>query len=240
MQNKKVLIIIPAYNEQATVDRVYRKIKESVPDADVAIINDCSTDRTANVASELNGALINLPINLGIGGAMQTGYIYARNNDYDFAIQVDGDGQHDPKEITKILTEIEKGEVDLVIGSRFIEKTNYKSALTRRIGIGLFKLVTFLMNGQAVADATSGFRVVNKRVIDVYAEHYPTDYPEPEVLVMLHKAGFKIKEVPVQMHERAGGKSSITPVRSAYYMIKVLFAMIIKKMRKVEKTNANN
>ena len=234
MAVKRTLVITPAYNEQGSLPLLAKKIQKLPQNIDWLVINDSSTDKTASILREIGIMHVDLPMNLGIGGAMQAGYQYARKYGYDYAIQVDGDGQHDPNEILKLIAEIEKGKADLVIGSRFVSKTKYRQTIMRRLGIGIFALVTKILIGQSIKDATSGFRIVNKKVIALFADNYPSDYPEPEVLVSLTKRNLKILEIPVEMNERETGKSSITSLRSVYYMIKVFFAMLVDKIRKVE------
>ncbi len=198
---------------------------------DILVVNDCSTDDTANVVKSLNIPCLDLPINLGIGGAMQTGYIFARDNNYDFAVQVDGDGQHDPREIEKLRSAHKKTGASLVIGSRFSKQTDYQSAFSRRLGIYIFSVITKILTGQSIKDATSGFRLANREVIQLFADYYPSDYPEPEVIVYLKNKGLDIYETPVKMSNRSYGKSSITPIKSVYYMIKVISAMFMQKLR---------
>lgn len=227
MSESKVLIIIPAHNEEANIRRVMDACKNKCRNCDFLVVNDCSQDQTEAILHEENVAYISLPINLGIGGAIQAGYRYARKNNYDIAIQVDGDNQHDVSYIDDMLRLLEKGEADIVIGSRFIRKEGFQSSATRRLGINFLSLLILLCTGEKIYDVTSGFRAVNRYFIDFYADSYPDDYPEPEAIVaaVMHKG--KIKEIPVIMHERDGGKSSITFKRSVYYMIKVSLAIII-------------
>lgn len=227
----KILVIIPAFNEEAAIAKVIGSVGKIKEIHDTLVVNDCSQDNTYNEVLKAGAKVINLPINLGIGGAMQVGYIYAKNNDYDYAIQIDGDGQHDAREIPGLIKAIEESGADLVIGSRFISKTAFKSSFMRRVGIIFFMIITKMLTGVAVKDATSGFRIANKRVITYFAQNYPTDYPEPEVLVGLSKRGCKIVEVSVKMNARKTGASSITALKSVYYMIKVFFAMLIDKIR---------
>lgn len=227
----KLLVIIPAYNESASIENVIASAKQIGSGTDVLVVNDCSTDNTAEVVEKTGAALINLPLNLGIGGAMQTGYIYARNNGYDFAVQIDGDGQHRPAEVEKLLATQKRTGADLVIGSRFMGEKSFQSTPFRRIGIGIFAIVTKLLVGQRISDATSGFRLANREVIDLYSQYYPSDYPEPEVIVYLKNHGLKIAETPVKMKERQAGKSSITSLKSVYYMVKVIGAMIMQRMK---------
>ncbi len=232
MRNK-LLVIVPAYNEQGSIENVVHRICAASASYDVLVINDCSKDKTAAILREMGANYIDLPLNLGIGGAMQTGYLYAINNGYDFAIQVDGDGQHDPREISKMESRMQEGDVDMVIGSRFIKKTDYNQKFMRMLGINIFSLATRFLIGQSVKDATSGFRLANRKVIEYFAYNYPSDYPEPEVLVGLSRRNLKVVEIPVKMYARESGISSINMMKSAYYMIKVFFAMVIDKIRKV-------
>jgi len=226
----RALVIIPAYNEEKNVAAVIRKIRQK-PGIDVVVVNDGSKDRTSRVARDAGAIVVDLPFNLGIGGAVQTGYLYAYKNGYDVAVQVDADGQHDPADLEKIIGPVAKGDADMVLGSRYVEKTGYKAPLARRMGMVVFSTVVSLINRQPIKDTTSGYRAVNKNVIAYFVDNYPTDYPEVEALILLKKVGFRIKEIPVTMAERAHGESSITPLRSVYYMIKVLLAIFMNLIR---------
>lgn len=223
----KTLIIVPAFNEEGSIERVVNTIKEKCPECDYLVVNDGSTDDTANICKDKKFNYVSLPQNLGIGGAVQTGYKYARDNGYDIAIQTDGDGQHDVSYVKDMVEILKNGESDIVIGSRFIKKEGFQSSFARRFGInflsGLIHLCTFVR----VKDVTSGFRAVNKKFIDIYASEYPRDYPEPEAIVSAVMQGGRIKELPVIMNERTTGKSSINLFKSVYYMIKVSLAIII-------------
>lgn len=229
----KILVIVPAYNEEASLVAVVADLRQYVPDADVLVVNDGSTDSTATVARTLGVHLLDLPFNLGIGGAVQTGYLYAARNKYDVAIQFDGDGQHRASEIAKLLRPIAEGRADMVIGSRFLVGDEYTAPFFRKLGIGIFSFVLSRILDMKVTDSTSGFRAANRDVISFLARNYPDDYPEVEALVLLHKVRLRMQEVPVLMSERTGGTSSITPVRSMYYMVKVLLAIFIDLMKKV-------
>lgn len=229
---KKVLVIIPAYNEEKSVGRVVEEVKQYLQEADALVVNDGSIDNTSEKARESGAIVLNLPFNLGIGGAMQAGYKYAFDKGYDIAIQVDGDGQHKPREIEKLLKVLEEKGVDMVIGSRFLGDSEFKSSRVRRMGISIFSKVISLIIGKKITDPTSGFRAVNKKIIRLFALNYPQDYPEPESAVLAHRAGLKIAEVPVEMNERYSGESSITKIRSIYYMIKVLLAIFIDCFKK--------
>jgi len=228
----KILIIIPAYNEEECLPGVMQDLRSHAPNADILVVDDGSRDRTAEVARQTGVKVASLPYNLGIGGAMQTGFQYARNNGYDIAIQFDGDGQHMAAEIEILLDPLQKGRADIVIGSRFLKRGDYRPSFFRRIGISIFSTVLSAIMGMPVTDTTSGFRAVNSRVIEFFARVYPEDYPEVESLVLLHRAGMTIAEVPVRMRDRTGGRSSITPIRSVYYMIKVLLAVFVDLLKK--------
>ncbi len=223
----KTLIIIPAYNEQNTLEGLISEIREKCPDTDYVVINDCSSDDTRTVLDDIGANYVSAPVNLGIGGAVQTGYMYACQNGYDIAIQVDGDGQHDVSYIADMIRPIEEDDADVVIGSRFIEKEGFQSSGARRAGIRFLSGLIKFMTGTKVKDVTSGFRAVNRQYIEVFAGNYPDDYPEPEVIVISSLSGARIKEIPVKMRERSDGVSSINMKKSVYYMIKVSLAIII-------------
>lgn len=231
----KTLIIIPAYNEELNIENTINKItnynKKSKNKIDYIIINDGSIDNTLEICRKNNYNLIPLINNLGIGGAVQTGYKYAKENNYDIAIQFDGDGQHDEKYIDKLIKEIEKGN-DFVIGSRFIgDESEFKSSMFRRLGIKILSLAIKICTGKKIYDPTSGFRAANKEVIKLFANHYPVEYPEPESTVDLIRRKYKVTEIPVKMHEREFGTSSIKPLKSAYYMFSVLIAIFITSIK---------
>ena len=223
----KVLLIIPAYNEEESLRSLIEEIKAVCPEVDYLVVNDCSSDDTERLLEELRANYITLPCNMGIGGAVQSGYRYAAQNGYDIAIQIDGDGQHDVRFVKDMVKLIEDKQADVVIGSRFIDKEGFQSSQARRIGIRILSMLIRLMCGAKVKDVTSGFRAVNRRFIELFAENYPDDYPEPEVIVTAKLFGAVIKELPVVMRERTTGKSSINLKRSIYYMIKVSLAIII-------------
>lgn len=226
----KVLVIIPAYNEQESIEATVKKLNMDMPEADYIVINDCSTDNTLDILKNNNYSHLNLKVNLGIGGAVQSGYRYALANDYDIAVQIDGDGQHDTAYLRKVIEPLEKGEADIAIGSRFIEKEGFQSTGIRRMGIRFLNTMIRITTGKNVTDCTSGFRAVNKKFIKVYANNYPMDYPEPEAIVYASLQGAKIKEVPVIMKQRNGGVSSIRPIHSGYYMTKVSLAIILCRL----------
>ena len=236
----KCLIIIPAYNEAANIAQVIQSIKAENEEIDYLVVNDCSTDTTVEQLSKIKASYISSPVNLGIGGAVQAGYKYAKKNDYDIAIQVDGDGQHDVAYVEKMIQLIETGEADIVIGSRFINREGFQSSGMRRTGITLLSFLIFCMCGKRVKDVTSGFRAINRRFIDIYANDYPDDYPEPEAIVTAVLYGGKIAEIPVVMRERISGQSSINLKKSIYYMIKVTLAIIICRISLGFRRDKNN
>ena len=227
----KNLIIIPAFNEQECIKDTVEMIRREAPDFDYVVINDHSTDNTLNILKQNQINYINLPANLGIGGAVQTGYLYAYENGYDTAVQVDADGQHDPKYLSMMLDTMKKENADMIIGSRFIENKGFQSTFARRIGITDFTKLIHMLTGTTITDPTSGLRMGNRKVIELFAKDYPRDYPEPESIVALLKRGMKIKEVPVMMRERQGGVSSINLKKSVYYMVKVTMAILIENHR---------
>lgn len=234
MKEPKGLIIIPAFNEEGNIGTVISEIRKSQPKLDIVVINDGSLDATEEVVRSLGIPVISLPFNLGIGGAVQTGFKFAYQNGYDFAVQVDADGQHIPSEITKLLEHLEDGENDMVIGSRYVSKNSYQTPLLRRFGMIVFSWMNFLAIHQKVTDNTSGFRAYNRKAIEFLSRIYPDDYPEVEAVVVLGKNGFRIKEIPVNMRARQTGDSSITAFKSLYYMIKVSLAIFVNVFRSRE------
>lgn len=227
-----LLIIIPAFNEAESISGVISDLKANIANADILVVDDGSLDATARIASELGVHVLQLPFNLGIGGAMQAGYLYAQRRGYDIAVQFDGDGQHLAGEVKKLFQPVVAGDADLAIGSRFLGHGDYKPSFSRKAGIKIFSTILSCILETRVTDTTSGFRAANRRVIEFFSRAYPDDYPEVEALVLLHKAGMRIAEVPVQMRERASGQSSITALRSVYYMVKVLLAVFIDVLKK--------
>ncbi len=230
----RVLIIIPAYNEASTIEMVIASIKKELSSADILVVSDGSTDSTAEIARALNVYVVEHPFNLGIGATMQTGYRFAALKEYDVAVQVDGDGQHPADQIKYIVEPVKKGEADVAIGSRFLGE-EYSHTLARWVGMKIFSQVISLIVREKVTDTTSGFRAASKKVIQFYSAHYPEDYPEVEAIVLLHKAGFTVREVSVRFEERQGGATSITPLRSVYCMVKVFLAVFVDLMKKIER-----
>ncbi len=230
----KILTIVPVFNEEKTIQMVIDDLKKNFQKTDILIVNDGSRDKSSDIARKnKNVRVIDLPTNLGIGGSVQTGFKYAVRNNYDIAIQFDGDGQHLAMEIPTLIQPILNKKADVVIGSRFlrVNKKSFKSPWPRRIGIKIFEWLNSFITGQKVTDNTSGFRAYNREAFSFLAYNYPTDYPEPEAVVLLGRNRFKIFEIPTEMKERVYGKSSISGFKSFYYMIKVILCIIMTSLR---------
>ena len=225
------LIIIPAFNEEGSILNTIEHTKESCPDYDIIVINDASTDTTKNILCESGVNYINLPINLGIGGAVQTGYKYAKENGYDIAVQVDADGQHDAAFLESMVSKMIETDADMVIGSRFIENQGFQSSAARRFGINFLSWLIKVLTGTRVTDPTSGLRLIGKGGIELFAQDYPADYPEPETAAALISRGYKVVEMPVIMNDRQAGESSINFTKSVYYMVKVTLAILVEVSR---------
>lgn len=249
MLEKKLCIIIPCYNENEIIGKLINTVSVEFPKATIVVIDDASRDNSIESIEESKKAIcLKLPVNLGIGGAIQTGIMYAKSNNFDYLVRIDGDGQHPVSEIRNVLSPIFTGKADMSIGSRFIPKSDFldsnslpkgfKSTIIRRIGILIFRLLNKLIIGQTITDSTSGFRAYNRKLIDFLADNYPSfDYPEPEEITLLGMNGYTIKETPVDMIERKHGKSSINMIKSFYYMIKVIFAILITASRPVHNSS---
>ena len=225
----KVLIIVPAYNEALNIEKTVKNIQKDAKDCDYIVINDGSSDNTQEILEKNNFNHIKLVNNLGIGGAVQTGYKYAYDNGYDIAIQFDGDGQHDINYVPNICEPLISGKADMCIGTRYLDKSSseFQSTFMRRLGSNIISICIRILCGKRITDPTSGFRAVNKKIIEKFAKDYPTEYPEPESTVSLLVNGYKVEEVPVSMNEREGGVSSIRLWKSVDYMLKVVSAIII-------------
>lgn len=232
MNDKKRIVIIPAYNERGNIEKTVNDIVNNSKTFDYVIINDCSTDDTRQICEKNNFHIVNLPVNLGIGGAVQTGYMYAKEKGYEIAVQFDGDGQHSARYLDDMAEYLQNKKIDMVIGSRFITKEGFQSSGMRRLGIKYFTGIIKLLTGKKITDPTSGMRMVNKEMIDFFALNYPKDYPEPESEVTILSMGKRVEELPVIMNEREEGTSSISLSKSVYYMIKVSIAIAFAKVRK--------
>lgn len=229
-----ILVIVPAYNEEDSIEGVIRDLKDNFSSGDIVVINDGSNDNTSRNAKDLGVTVIDLPYNLGIGGAIQTGFLYALVNSYDVAIQFDGDGQHLADEIPKILDPHLQTGADLVVGSRFLSESGFTSSMQRMIGSKVLSFIISSLIGKKITDTTSGFRVYGKRAIERFSSIYPEDYPEVETLFLAHKMGLTIEEVPSEIRSRAVGKSSITTFEAVYYMIKVVLAIFVDLLKKFD------
>lgn len=234
MELKKFIIVIPAYNEEKNIAPLIRNIRNKIPDVDILIIDDGSIDRTARVAEGAGALVARLPFNMGYGAALQTGFKYALTKRYQYVIQMDADGQHDPEFVPILLGEIKKEKADVVIGSRFLDRSgSYRTTLSRKIGMGLFGKVATMITGQYVSDPTSGFQALNRDALRFYASRfYPVDYPDADVIIMLHRAGLRVKEVPVLMHSRKEGQSMHSGLKPVYYIFKMFLSMFVTLLRK--------
>jgi len=230
----KILVIVPAYNEEGAIAGVVKDLRLNFPQGDILVVNDGSRDRTSQISRALGVAVIDLPYNLGIGGAMQTGFLYALAQCYDAAIQFDGDGQHRADEIPKVLNASLSKGADLVVGSRFLSEEGFSSSIQRRIGSKILALVVSALVGRKITDTTSGFRVYSRKTLAFFCTTYPEDYPEVEALLLAHRKRLEIEEVPSRMNQRSVGKSSITAFRAAYYMVKVLLALFVDLLKEIE------
>ena len=233
MRSARILVILPALNEGRNIARAVRGIQALLPHADALVINDGSSDDTSAVAQSAGAHVLELPFNLGIGAAVQAGFQFARANDYDIVLRNDGDGQHAPEANIALLARLETGDVDVVIGSRFIDaQGDYGTPLPRRLGSAILARLLSAIISQRVTDPTSGCAAFNRCAIKLFSDAYPHDYPEPEAIVMLHRSGLRQVEAPVKMIPRQHGDSSITPLRSVYYMLKVILAILINLLRR--------
>jgi glycosyltransferase involved in cell wall biosynthesis len=229
------IVLIPAYNEEASIGPLLKEVAEHLPGVPVCVINDCSGDGTAQVLEGAGCAYLNLPCRLGVGGAMQAGFRYALEQGYDYAIRLDGDGQHPPSEGYALVERMAQGDADLVVGSRFLGKGGYTSSAARQVGIA--GLATFLSYAcrQQITDPTSGFQMVNRPTMTYFAHRYPAEYPEPETLALLSRQGYRFVEVPAVFRERQAGKSSIRRWGTLYYMLRVCVALFVDRCRAVDR-----
>jgi len=232
LSRNRTLVVVPAYNEEKSILDVVHRIRKTQPGIDVLVINDHSTDGTEHILLQHRINHVSLPVNLGIGGAVQTGFLFARDHDYDVVVQVDGDGQHPPEQITELTTMLTKCELDVVIGSRYLAGSRIVSSHARRLGGAVLGTLIFIATGKRVTDPTSGFRAYSRRVLDYLCWLYPQEYPEPISVMELILQGYRIEEVPIIMEERRFGRSSITGLNVFFYMLKVMFSIIIVRIRR--------
>ena len=226
----RCLVIVPVFNESGSIRKVIQRLRRALPEYDVLVVDDGSTDDTVRQVPA-GIPVLSLPFNLGIGGAMQTGYRYAALHGYDVAIQVDGDGQHRPSEVRRLVEHLQTGEADLVLGSRFLEEKRYKQSFTRKSGGLVLRTLIRLLVNRDLTDCTSGFRAANRKVILAFAHWYPEDYPEPEVILLLHRAGYRLGELGVRMRQRRTGRSSISLTRGLFYVLKVTVCLLLDLVR---------
>src|SRR3989338_8471938 len=232
-KSQSIIVILPAHNEEQNIREVIKGIKETLPSAQILVVNDASTDNTPKCSHDAGARVISLPFNLGYGAALQTGYKFALEEGYEYVIQLDADGQHNPKDILKILEPVLNGNADIVIGSRFLEKGNYQTSLARKLVISFFGAIASLFAGQRITDPTSGFQALNRKVIEFFSsDRYPVDFPDADVLIMLHKAGFKIAEVSVRMNPSFLKKSMHSGLKPVYYIFKMLLSIFVTLLRK--------
>ncbi len=232
MNHLKVLIVIPAYNEDQIIRGLLLDIKHRCPDFSILVVNDGSRDRTKQETESAGIRVVTHPFNLGIGGAVQTGYKIAFQENYDVVVQIDGDAQHDPAYLMNVLEPVLSDKLDLCVGSRFLHsESHFKSTFARRIGIRFFAWLLSQMTHIELTDPTSGFRATGKKLIPYFAEYYPIDFPEPEAIKIAKRLSARIGEVPVNMRKRSGGISSIRYLSTLYYMIKVTFAILIDTLK---------
>ncbi|HEU5010877.1 MAG TPA: glycosyltransferase family 2 protein [Gaiellaceae bacterium] len=234
-----LVAVVPAWNEAGAIGGVVDDIRAFDPLIDVVVVDDASTDDTVDVARAHGAKVLALPFNVGIGGAVQTGLRYARDEGYDVAVRLDGDGQHAAEELGKLLAPIRSGDADLVIGSRFVDPAGtYRPPFARRMGIRVFARLVSVLGGQKVTDTTSGFSALDRTAIELFATEYPHDYPEVESTLVALKSGLRLVQVQVDMRERQAGTSSITFVRSLYYIVKVMLALLVASMRRYPRLEA--
>ncbi len=230
----KILVVVPAYNEENSIGGVISDLMANFPGGDILVVNDGSRDKTSEIARKLGAKVIDLPYNLGIGGAMQIGFLHALRENYDAAVQFDGDGQHRADQIVKILVPWQSNGADLVVGSRFLSEGGFTSSIQRKLGSKILSFVVSSLIGKRLTDTTSGFRLYGKKMIKFFSVLYPEDYPEVEALILAHKKGLRVSEVPAEIDARKSGRSSITAARAGYYMVKVLLAIFVDLLKKID------
>ena len=232
-KKERILVVIPALNEEEQIAAVVQHVKEQVPEAQILVVNDGSSDRTEQSALASGAKVLSHPFNMGYGVALQTGYKYAREYGFDYVLQMDGDGQHDPQYLRVLLMEVKEGKVDVVIGSRFLREGGYHVPILRRMGMLLFGFIASRVSGQKITDPTSGYQALSRRVIEFYTrDAFPGDYPDADVLVMLHRAGLRVQEVPVAMRPNSNGRSMHKGLKPLYYIYKMLLSITLNLMRK--------
>jgi glycosyltransferase involved in cell wall biosynthesis len=234
----RALVIMPAYNEAQNIAPVIAGVRQNAPELDIVVVNDCSTDRTAQVAAEAGAIVLSLPCNLGYGGAVQAGFRYAVERGYAFGVIMDADGQHNPADVPRLLETVRHGEADLALGSRFLGRLEYSPSWPRRLGMALFRWLASRVTGQRITDPTSGFQAMTREVMRFFArDNYPVDFPDADTIMTLHFAGFHVREVPVTMRARLSGESMHTTWKSLYYVFKMFLSIFIVWLR--QRTNSH-
>ena len=238
-KKSKTIIIMPAHNEAENIKRVITEMRQTIQGLDFVVIDDCSSDDTADVAESMGAQVIRLPCNLGYGGAVQTGFRYAVQQGYDYAVMMDSDGQHDPRSVSALLHVVERGEADVALGSRFLGHMTYQSSWVRRVGMSIFSYLVSVATGHHFTDATSGLQAMNREVLEFFSrDNYPVDFPDADTIILLHYAGFRVQEVPVTMRERISGESMHTSLKPIYYVFKMALAIFIVMLRQRTHINA--
>jgi glycosyltransferase involved in cell wall biosynthesis len=232
MTPPRMLVILPAFNEAENLPKTLTRIRQTVPLADILVVNDGSWDNTTEVAKAHGARVLEMPYNVGIGAGVQTAFQFAHRYGYDIVVRNDGDGQHAPDGITRLVEALETHQYDVVVGSRFLQSGDYGTSPARLIGINILRSLLQGLTGWRITDPTSGFGAFNRRAIALFAQFYPHDYPEPESILLLYRCGFTMGEIPITMQPRQHGRSSITTLRSIYYMVKVILALLIQRMRR--------
>jgi len=233
MDTKGALLIIPAYNESKAIGKIIIEIKNQLPGLDILVVDDSSSDETKKYAQQAGAMVVSLPINLGYGAALQTGYKYAQVKKYDYLLQMDADGQHEPKYLKDLLEAIKTKKADIIIGSRFLSKVKYHPSLIRRLGMIFFAKLTTSTIKQKITDPTSGFQAMNRRILNFFTDDfYPSDYPDADVIIYLHRAGFRIKEMPVVMYPASNKKSIHSGFKPLYYIFKMFLSILMIFLRK--------
>ena len=238
-KESRTIIVMPAHNEAGNIERVITELRQAVQGLDFVVIDDYSSDDTAAVAERMGAEVVRLPCNLGYGGAVQTGFRYAVQRGYDYAVMMDSDGQHDPRSVPALLEVVESGEADVALGSRFLGRMEYRSSWVRRIGMSIFSHLVSVATGRHFTDATSGLQALNREVLEFFSrDNYPVDFPDADTIILLHYAGFRVKEVPVTMRERISGESMHASLKPIYYVFKMALAIFIVMLRQRTHVNA--
>ena len=238
-KESRTIIVMPAHNEAGNIERVITELRQTVQGLDFVVIDDYSSDDTVDVAERMGAEVVRLPCNLGYGGAVQTGFRYAIQRGYDYAVMMDSDGQHDPRSVPALLKVVESGEADVALGSRFLGRMEYRNSWVRQLGMSIFSCLVSAATGRHFTDATSGLQALNREVLEFFSrDNYPVDFPDADTIILLHYAGFRVKEVPVTMRERISGESMHASLKPIYYVFKMALAIFIVLLRQRTHVNA--